>query len=99
MSKTMVIRIKRENEPKAPCLACSKWLVLIPGSIIIKINGGKKITKIYEREKDELQCCACSLLLVLCGKSSVKDTPLLKSSNYIFRVVGFVSPITSPERE
>ena len=41
MSKTMVIRIKRENEPKAQCLACSKWFDLMPGSIIIKINGEK----------------------------------------------------------
>ena len=99
MSKTTVITIKRENGPKTQCLACTKWLVLIPGSIIIKVNEGKKITKMYEREKDELRCCAYSLLLVLHGKSSVKDTPLLKSSNHIFRVEGFVSSITSQERE
>ena len=59
----------------------------------------KKITKIYEREKDELQCLHALYYLVLRGKSSVKDTPLLKSSNYIFRVVGFVSSITCQERE
>ena len=51
MSMNEVVRIKREHAPETQFLSCSKWLVLIPGSIIITVSGEKKIRKNYEREE------------------------------------------------
>lgn len=48
---TTGVRIKRENAPKAQCLVCSKWLVLIPVSIIIKVNDEKAERKTDGREE------------------------------------------------
>ena len=86
------IRIERENSPKAWWLACSKWLILIRGSIV-KSMEKKTIRKCIRVKKhefqfcEELQCCKCSFSLVPPGKSSVKDTSLLKCSSHIFRCV------------
>lgn len=48
---TTGVRIKRENAPKAQCLVCSKWLVLIPVNIIIKVNDEKDERKTDGREE------------------------------------------------
>ena len=53
MSMNEVVRIKREHAPKTQCLSCSKWLVLIPGRIIIKVSGEKNHKKKIIRGKKD----------------------------------------------
>ena len=50
-------------------------------------------------KKDELLCCVCSLSLGSPGKPNVKDTYLLNIQTTFLGQWGFVSRITSQERE